>query len=79
MLNAVESTIARNSDWVLPITCRPRDWSCINKSIFGTNASFIYFMFKTFAKVRNDIDKKSYEKYIKNLKNLPKAIRKSES
>ena len=29
------------------------------------------------AKVRNDIDKKDYEKYIKNLELLPEAIRKS--
>ena len=43
IVNVVESTIARNSDWVLPIHAGPRNRCGFNKSISRSNVSSLYF------------------------------------
>ena len=45
IVNVIESSIARNSDWVLPI-CWRRNWSSINQSIFRAVNCSLYFVFK---------------------------------
>ena len=46
VINVVESSIARNSDWVVPIHAGPRDRRSIYKSFYRSNVSFIYYEFK---------------------------------
>ena len=76
IVNSVESTIARNSDWVLPIHAGPEIGVASTKAFLG-QMLVLFILSLKIAKVRNDIDKKNYEKYIKNLELLPEAIRKS--
>ena len=76
IVNSVESTIARNSDWVLPIHAGPEIGVASTKAFLG-QMLVLFILSLKIAKVRNDIDKKDYEKYIKNLELLPEAIRKS--
>ena len=76
IVNAVESSIARNSDWVLPIHAGPEIGVASTKAFLG-QMIVLYILSLKLSKIRNDIDKKTFEKKIKNLINLPKAIKQS--
>ena len=76
IVNAVESTIARNSDWVLPIHAGPEIGVASTKAFLG-QMIVLYIMSLKLAKIRKDIDEKFFQIKIKNLQNLPKAIEKS--
>ena len=71
----VESTIARNSDWVLPIHAGPEIGVASTKAFIG-QLLVLFILSLKLAKIRNDIDEKIYEKNIKNLKKIPEPSRK---
>jgi len=76
VVNSVESTIARNSDWVLPIHAGPEIGVASTKAFLG-QMLVLYILCLKLAKVRKDIDETIYQTNIKNLKALPDAIKKS--
>ena len=75
IVNVVESTIARNSDWVLPIYAGTEIGVASTKAFLG-QLVVLYTLCLKLASVRNDITQSAYEKNIKNLKKLPEAIKK---
>ena len=76
IVNAVESTIARNSDWVLPIHAGPEIGVASTKAFVG-QMLVLYILCLKLGKERKDLTDKSYEMNIENLKSLPGAIKKS--
>ena len=76
IINVVESTIARNSDWVLPIHAGPEIGVASTKAFIG-QLLVLFILSLKLAKIRNDIDEKTYEKNIKNLKEIPEGLKES--
>ena len=76
MVNSVESTIARNSDWVLPIHAGPEIGVASTKAFLG-QMLVLYILCLKLAQSRKDINDSIYQTNIKNLKILPDAIKKS--
>ena len=76
IVNVIESTIARNSDWVLPIHAGPEIGVASTKAFLGQMVVLFILSLKL-AKVRNDIDEKKYLSCIKDLVFLPDAIEKT--
>jgi glutamine---fructose-6-phosphate transaminase (isomerizing) len=74
IVNAIESTIARNSDWVLPIYAGPEIGVASTKAFTG-QMLVLYILCLKFAYVRKDIEKKKYQTKIKNLIKLPLLIK----
>ena len=58
IVNVVESTIARNSDWVLPIHAGPEIGVASTKAFLGQLIVLYILIFKTLLLIREDIDKK---------------------
>jgi len=76
VVNSVESTIARNSDWVLPIHAGPEIGVASTKAFLG-QMLVLYILCLKLAQSRKDINDSIYQTNIKNLKILPDAIKKS--
>jgi glucosamine--fructose-6-phosphate aminotransferase (isomerizing) len=76
IVNVVESTIARNSDWVLPIYAGPEIGVASTKAFLG-QMLVLYILCLKLAKSRKDINDTTYQTNIKNLKALPDAIKES--
>ena len=76
VINVIESTIARNSDWVLPIHAGPEIGVASTKAFLG-QLIVLYILCLKLASVRGDISKKNYIKKIENLTKLPEAIKNS--
>jgi glutamine---fructose-6-phosphate transaminase (isomerizing) len=76
IVNVVESTIARNSDWVLPIHAGPEIGVASTKAFLG-QMLVLYILCLKIAYVRKDLDKKSYQIKIKNLNKLPPLLKES--
>jgi glucosamine--fructose-6-phosphate aminotransferase (isomerizing) len=76
IVNVIESTIARNSDWVLPIHAGTEIGVASTKAFLG-QLTVLYILCLKLAFVRKDINEKTYEKNIVNLKKLPEAIKES--
>ena len=76
VVNSVESTIARSSDWVLPIHAGPEIGVASTKAFLG-QMLVLYILCLKLAQIRKDISNSSYQTNIKNLKTLPEAIKKS--
>ena len=76
VVNVIESSIARNSDWVLPIHAGTEIGVASTKAFLG-QLTVLYILCLKLAVVRKDIDTKMYEKNINNLKKLPEAIKES--
>ena len=74
IVNVVESTIARNSDWVLPIHAGTEIGVASTKA-FLDQLIVLYILCLKLADVRRDINKNIYERSIKNLNKLPEAIK----
>ena len=74
IVNVIESTIARNSDWVLPIHAGNEIGVASTKAFLG-QLTVLYILCLKLAIVRKDIDENTYEKNINNLKKLPEAIK----
>ncbi len=75
IVNAVESTIARNSDWVLPILAGPEIGVASTKAFLG-QMMVLYILCLKLAKKRKDINEESFNTHIHNLLKLPDAIKK---
>ena len=75
IVNAVESTIARNSDWVLPIQAGPEIGVASTKAFLG-QMIVLFILILKLSKSRNEINDLTYENFIKDLKSLPKNIEK---
>ena len=76
IVNVVESTIARNSDWVLPIHAGPEIGVASTKAFLG-QMLVLYILCLKIAYLRKDLDKKKYQLKIKNLNELPSMIKES--
>ncbi len=76
IVNVVESTIARNSDWVLPIHAGPEIGVASTKAFLG-QLLVLFILSLKLAKIREDISKNIYDDNIKNLKKIPAAIKES--
>ncbi len=74
VVNSIESTIARNSDWVLPIHAGPEIGVASTKAFLG-QMIVLYILSLKLAKNRNDITDSLYQDNIKNLKLLPDSIK----
>ena len=74
IVNVVESTIARNSDWVLPIHAGPEIGVASTKAFLG-QLIVLYILSLKLSIVRGDIDKKNYDTNVENLQKLPEAIK----
>ena len=75
IVNVIESTIARNSDWVLPIHAGTEIGVASTKAFLG-QLTVLYILCLKLAYVRNNIEEKTYIEKISNLKKLPDAINK---
>jgi glucosamine--fructose-6-phosphate aminotransferase (isomerizing) len=73
VVNVVESTIARNSDWVLPLHAGPEVGVASTKAFLG-QMLILYILCLKIAFNRDELKKEDYIKKINNLINLPKAI-----
>ena len=76
IVNVVESTIARNSDWVLPIHAGPEIGVASTKAFLGQLLVLLILSLKL-ARLRNDIDQEKYKKYLNDIIKLPDAIKKT--
>ncbi len=75
VVNSVESTIARNSDWVLPIHAGPEIGVASTKAFLG-QLVVLYILCLKLAKTRDDINQTIYSTNISNLEKLPDSLKK---
>ncbi|MDB3982965.1 glutamine--fructose-6-phosphate transaminase (isomerizing) [Candidatus Pelagibacter sp.] len=73
VVNVIESSIARDSNFVLPIHCGPEIGVASTKAFLG-QLLVLYILSLKLSSLRNEIDNKDYLVKIKDLKNLPKLI-----
>ena len=73
IVNSVESTIARNSDWVLPIHAGPEIGVASTKAFLG-QLVVLYILCLKLAKTRNDINQTIYSTNITNLEKIPDSL-----
>ncbi len=76
IVNVVESTIARNSDWVLPIHAGPEIGVASTKAFIG-QLIVLYILCLKISSIREEIEKKLYNQNIENLKKLPECLKKT--
>ena len=74
IINAVESTIARNADWVLPIHAGPEIGVASTKAFLG-QMIVLYILCLKIAKNRNELSENDYKQKIKDLISIPKLIK----
>ena len=73
VVNVIESSIARDSNFVLPIHCGPEIGVASTKAFLG-QILVLYILSLKLSSLRNEIDNKDYKDKIKDLKNLPNLI-----
>ena len=73
VVNVIESSIARDSNFVLPIHCGPEIGVASTKAFLG-QILVLYILSLKLSSLRKEIKNKDYQKKIKDLKNLPKLI-----
>ena len=73
VINVVESSIARNSDCVLPIHAGPEIGVASTKAFLG-QMLVLYLLSLKISEVRNDMQNVEYKKKISKLKKLPALI-----
>ncbi len=73
VVNVVESSIARDSEFVLPIHCGTEIGVASTKAFLG-QILILYILALKLALLRKDIEKKNFDKKIDDLKNLPKLV-----
>ncbi|MDA9650711.1 glutamine--fructose-6-phosphate transaminase (isomerizing) [Candidatus Pelagibacter sp.] len=76
VVNVIESSIARDANFVLPIHCGPEIGVASTKAFLGQILILYIFALKL-GSLRNEIENKIYQDKIKDLKNLPKLIEKT--
>jgi len=74
VVNVIESSIARDSKFVLPIHCGPEIGVASTKAFLG-QMLVLYILCLKLAQKRKDISKKDYLKKIKNLFNLAELVK----
>ena len=73
VVNVVESSIARDSEFVLPIHCGTEIGVASTKAFLG-QILILYILALKLALLRKDIEKKNFDKKIDDLKNLPELV-----
>jgi glucosamine--fructose-6-phosphate aminotransferase (isomerizing) len=73
VVNVIESSIARDSNFVLPIHCGPEIGVASTKAFLG-QILVLYILSLKLSSLRKEIKNKDYQEKIKYLKNLPKLI-----
>ena len=73
VVNVIESSIARDSNFVLPIHCGPEIGVASTKAFLG-QMLVLYIMVLKLGILRKDLDKDLYLNKIKDLKGLPKLV-----
>jgi glucosamine--fructose-6-phosphate aminotransferase (isomerizing) len=73
VVNVIESSIARDSSFVLPIHCGPEIGVASTKAFLG-QILVLYILSLKLSSLRGEIENKDYQKKIKDLINLPKLI-----
>ena len=76
VVNVIESSIARDSNFVLPIHCGPEIGVASTKAFLG-QILVLYILALKLGSLRNEIENKIYQDKIKDLKNLPNLIEKT--
>ena len=74
IVNVVESSIARDSKFILPIHCGPEIGVASTKAFLG-QMMVLYILILKLAFLKKDLDKETYINKIKDLKNLPKLVK----
>ena len=73
VVNVIESSIARDSKFILPIHCGPEIGVASTKAFMG-QMLVLYILVLKLGILRKDLDKGLYLKKIKDLKALPKLV-----
>jgi glucosamine--fructose-6-phosphate aminotransferase (isomerizing) len=73
VVNVIESSIARDSNFVLPIYCGPEIGVASTKAFMG-QMLVLYILVLKLGILRKDLDKDLYLNKIKDLKTLPKLV-----
>jgi len=73
VVNVIESSIARESNFVLPIHCGPEIGVASTKAFLG-QMLVLYILVLKLASLRKDLNKDKYVNKIKDLKLLPKLV-----
>ena len=73
IVNATESTIARNSDWAIPIYAGLEIGVASTKAFLG-QMLVLYLLCLKIGHIREDLDKKNYQNKIRNLNKLPSML-----
>ena len=76
VVNVIESSIARDSNFVLPIHCGPEIGVASTKAFLG-QILVLYILALKIGFLSGQIDKKNYQEKIIDLKNLPSLIEKT--
>tara|TARA_B110000116_G_C16626914_1_gene486449 strand:- start:159 stop:890 length:732 start_codon:yes stop_codon:yes gene_type:complete len=76
IVNVVESSIARDSNFVLPIHCGPEIGVASTKAFLG-QLLVLYILILKLSFLRKDLDKVLFVKKIKDLKDLPNLVEKT--
>ena len=76
VVNVIESSIARDSNFVLPIHCGPEIGVASTKAFLG-QILILYMLALKLSSLRNEIKNNDYQDKIKDLKNLPTLIKKT--
>jgi glucosamine--fructose-6-phosphate aminotransferase (isomerizing) len=76
VINVIESSIARDSNFVLPIHCGPEIGVASTKAFLG-QILVLYILSLKLSSLRSEIKIENYQEKIKDLKNLPALIEKT--
>ena len=76
VVNVIESSIARDANFVLPIHCGPEIGVASTKAFLG-QILILYILALKLGSLRNEINKENYKEKIKDLQKLPSLIEKS--
>ena len=76
VVNVIESSIARDSNFVLPIHCGPEIGVASTKAFLG-QMLVLYILILKLASLRKDLNKDKYVNKIQDLKLLPKLVEKT--
>ena len=76
VVNVIESSIARDSEFVLPIHCGTEIGVASTKAFLG-QILVLYILALKLGLLKQDLEKKIFTKKIKDLQNLPKLVEKT--
>ncbi len=76
VVNVIESSIARDANFVLPIYCGPEIGVASTKAFLG-QILILYILALKLGSLRKEIKDENYKEKIKDLQNLPSLIKKS--